>query len=163
MAGWLLLFGRLERQLSIVTVLRRVLALSYGVLTLIFLFLGAYAYAEDVGFIEGEMVATARWLAANTAEETLIATHDIGAIGYFAKRPLLDLAGLLSPNVIPFLTDQTAMVGYAVEQGADYLVTAPGWSYVAVETVGTAVYTTNYAHADSDGQNNMTVYQLGGN
>lgn len=160
LAGWLWLFTWLARQHQAAALLRRVLTLSYVVVTAFFLLLGAAAYADDVNFIEGEMVTTARWLAENTSEDALIATHDIGAIGYFAKRPLLDLAGLLSPSVVPFLTDQTAMVDYAVAQEADYLVTAPGWPYVAVEKVGTAVYTTNYAPSTSDGYNNMTVYEL---
>jgi len=33
------------------------------------------------------------------ADDDLIAAHDIGAIGYFAPRPILDLAGLISPDV----------------------------------------------------------------
>jgi hypothetical protein len=36
----------------------------------------------------------------------LIAAHDIGALGYFGQRNLLDLAGLISPEVIPFIRDE---------------------------------------------------------
>jgi hypothetical protein len=52
------------------------------------------------------MVAVSEWVAANTPPDDLIAAHDIGALGYFARRPLLDLAGLVSPEVIPFIRDE---------------------------------------------------------
>ena len=40
--------------------------------------------------------AVAQWLDRNTPPNALIAAHDIGAMGYFARRPPLDLAGLIS-------------------------------------------------------------------
>jgi arabinofuranosyltransferase len=43
------------------------------------------------------------WLHANTPKGTVVAAPDIGAIGYFSERPVLDLAGLVSPEMIPVL------------------------------------------------------------
>jgi DNA-binding LacI/PurR family transcriptional regulator len=57
--------------------------------------IGAAAFAADVAIINSEMVAVAQWLERNTPPDALIAAHDIGAIGYFTGRPLLDLAGLI--------------------------------------------------------------------
>ena len=45
-------------------------------------------------------------MAHNTPPDALIAAHDIGAVGYFGQRRLLDLAGLVSPEVIPFIRDE---------------------------------------------------------
>jgi len=78
----------------------------------LFWLLGIRAYLDDVALIDGEMVAAAAWLADNTAEDELIAAHDIGAIGYFTKRPIVDLAGLVSPDVVPFIRDEPALVEY---------------------------------------------------
>jgi arabinofuranosyltransferase len=90
--------------------------------------LGAPAYADDVRLIEDEMVATARWVAENTPPDAVIAAHDIGALGYFAPRPLVDLAGLASPDVIPVMDDDRALLAFIRERGADYVVAFPHWS-----------------------------------
>ncbi len=136
--------------------------LTFAVLLLVFLLLGAAAYADDVAFIEGEMVATAHWLAENIAPDDLIAAHDIGAIGYFAERPLLDLAGLVSPEIIPLLDDEAALAAYILHSDADYLVTAPGWPYEQVVTSPEVVevYNTNYSWTVEQGRNNTAVYHL---
>ena len=93
-----------------------------GVLSILFLFLGAYTYARDVAFIEQEMVVSAKWAAENIPAGEVIAAHDIGALGYFDEHPLIDLAGLVSPEVIPFMRDQARLEEFLDSQGADYLV-----------------------------------------
>ncbi len=101
--------------------------ISTGVVLLIFWGLGARAYALDVGVIESEWVETAQWVSRHTEPDALIATHDIGALGYFGQRNLLDLAGLISPEVIPFIRDEMALRTYLDDSQTDYLVTLPGW------------------------------------
>ncbi len=144
------------------TLLRRVAALSFAAIMALFLLLGAQAYATDVAFIEGEMVAVAHWLAENTEPDAIIASHDIGAIGYFAERPLLDLAGLITPEIIPLLSDEAALARYILASDADYLVTAPGWPYpeITESNAATLVFTTNYEWTQLSGFNNMAVYRL---
>jgi hypothetical protein len=104
----------------------------------------------------------ARWLAQNTSQNTLVAAHDIGALGYFARRPLLDLAGLITPEIIPLLADEPALARYILASNADYLVTAPGWAYErVVENSSTElIYTTGFAWTQAQGLNNMSVYRL---
>ncbi|MCB8952367.1 MAG: hypothetical protein H6650_10175 [Ardenticatenales bacterium] len=141
----------------------RVAAATFGVLLLFFLAWGGRQYRADVAFIEAEMVATAHWLRANTAPQALIAAHDIGAIGYFARRPLLDLAGLVSPQLTPLLHDENLVARYVVRGGADYLVTAPGWTYAVLtedSSAVTLVFQTDYAWTRQQGLNNMEVYEL---
>jgi hypothetical protein len=161
LAGWLGIFvwigngrfGRLGKQVAMLT---------FALLLLFFTLLGAQTYAADVAFIEGEMVDVAHWLSANTPADTLIASHDIGAIGYFAERPLLDLAGLISPEVIPLLADEKGLGEYLINSDADYLVTAPGWPYTQITQTENAkfLYTTDYTWTIEQGANNMSVYQL---
>lgn len=141
---------------------QQVARLSFTFMLLFFLLQGALAYATDVAIIEGEMVTVGNWLAANTAQEALIASHDIGAIGYFAERPLLDLAGLISPEVIPLLESETALTNYILNSDAQYLVTAPGWPYTQIANQPSTQlrFTTDFAITREQGLNNMTVYQL---
>jgi hypothetical protein len=133
-------------------------------LFLAFLVLGARAYGADVAFIQGEMVAIARWLEANVPLDGLIAVHDIGAIGYFTPRPLLDLAGLVTPQVIPFITDEVQLIEFMQAQGADYVVFFPDWSEayrrMAQDPRLEPVYVTGFEWTLDQGQANMTVYLL---
>lgn len=164
LAGWLLLLfmrqgGRAGRGLWLA---QKVAQFTFGFVLLFFLLQGAVAYATDVAIIEGEMVAVGRWLAENTPPDAVIATHDIGAIGYFAERPLRDLAGLITPEIIPLLADETAVSAYVLDSDADYLVTAPGWLYTAVTESDRATlrFTTEFPLTRQQGLNNMAVYQL---
>ena len=138
--------------------------LIFGLMLLIFLFRGLQAYVQDVRLINNEMVDVAQWINLNTDEDALIATHDIGAIGYFTERQLLDLAGLISPEVIPFLTEEKMLADYVRKSKADYLVTAPGWPYSALTQTddATEVYTTGFVGSLNQGVNNMTIYVLKG-
>jgi len=139
-------------------VVKRVWLSSIVLVLGLFWVLGAQAYAKDVGFIESEMVVTAHWLNQNIPNDSLIALHDIGAVGYFCNLKLLDLAGLISPVVIPFIRDQVLLRDYLDTQGAEYLVTFPDW-YPDLISHGELVFQTNGSIAPSMDQENLAVYR----
>ncbi len=145
-------------------VLSRATLAATALLCFTFLGLGARAYATDVAFIQGEMVATAHWLEDNTPPGSLIAAHDIGAVGYFTPRPLLDLAGLVTPEVIPFIADEAKLIEFMQSQGADYVVFFPDWSdayqRMAHDPHLEPIHATGFAWTLSQGRANMTVYRL---
>ncbi|MGB9668914.1 MAG: hypothetical protein ACPL0B_00880 [Anaerolineales bacterium] len=89
--------------------------------------LGVIAYAKDVAFIESQMVDTAVWVNTNIPPSSKIAVHDIGAMEYFGKRYLVDLAGLIDPNVIPIIRNEERLAEYMDLQKVDVLVCFPGW------------------------------------
>ena len=132
--------------------------LSAIVILFAFWILGLQAYAMDVAVIESEMVNTAKWVAESTEPDALVAAHDIGALGYYGDRNLIDLAGLISPEVIPFIRDETALERYIDEQDAEYLVTFPAW-YPDLAQRGVIVYQTNQKYSPAMGGENMTVYR----
>ncbi len=168
--AWVVLLGvwgtsRLLRGLSgqhlVLRAAGRALALSLLILVLAFTVIGARAYGRDVRFIESEMVATAKWLNENTPPDTLIAAHDIGAIGYFTQRPLIDLAGLITPAVIPFIRDEGALFDFIITRQADYLVTFPSWyPHLTQNPSLTLIYSTDALWTPQAGGDNMTVYQI---
>lgn len=91
----------------------------------------ARTYGQDVENIQTMHVQMGQWLAQNTPSDAVIATHDIGAIGYFSGRRILDTVGLVTPEVLPFIN-----AGKSVEEGVlaflehrkpDYLVVMPNW------------------------------------
>jgi len=154
MAAWI--------QPSAVQLWRRVLGrawiLATGLVLGSFWIIGARAYARDVAVIESEMVATARWVASNTEPGSLVAAHDIGALGYFGHRRLLDLAGLVSPEVIPFIRDETRLAAYLDSSQADFLVAFPGW-YPNLAKRGHLIFTTGGVFSPAQGGENMSVYR----
>jgi hypothetical protein len=124
----------------------------------IFLILGGRGYSLDVAVINTEMVRTARWIADNLEEEAVIAAHDIGALGYYSQREIIDMAGLVSPDVIPFINDEDQLKTYLDQQNADYLVVFPGW-YPTLTADLEVVYTTQGQFAPQFGYDNMTVFK----
>lgn len=95
--------------------------------SLVFFLLGRQALREDVAFIETQMRAVADWIAEEMPAGTHIAAHDIGALGYFAEPELYDLAGLVSPEVIPFIRDENLLAAYLDENEVEYLMIFPDW------------------------------------
>jgi hypothetical protein len=104
------------------------------------------------------MVATAHWISRNTEPSALIAAHDIGALGYFGKRRILDLAGLVSPEVIPFIRDEDRLAEWMDAEGADYLMTFPSW-YPQLIKQGNPIYNTHGKYSPLQGGENMQVYR----
>jgi len=139
----------------------KVWALATLLLFAAFWFLGGRAYGTDVAIIEEEMVAVARWLDVHTAPDSLIAVHDIGAVGYFAHRPLLDLAGLVNPEVVPFIRDEGRLLSWLEGRGADYLVAFPSWyPALTADPRLEEVHRTNAQVTVAQGGENMAVYAL---
>jgi hypothetical protein len=127
----------------------------------VFWLLGALHYAQDVAFIESEMVATAKWVSIEIPPNALVAAHDIGALGFFGGHDLVDLAGLLSPEVIPFLRDEDRIATYLTGRGVKYLITFPNW-YQHLTSGLTPVFTTGAPYAPAFGEQNLEVYRWPG-
>jgi hypothetical protein len=124
---------------------------------LAFFFVGLNTYTNDVAIIESELVATAKWTAKNIPAESLLAVHDIGAMGYFDTHELIDLAGLVSPEVIPFIKDEAQLKRYLDRRGADYLIAFPDF-YPFLTRNLPVVFETGSPITIQAGEKNMTVY-----
>jgi hypothetical protein len=55
---------------------------------------------------------TGRWIARNTSASANLATIDIGHLGYWSKRPIIDIVGLAQPDVAPHIAGGD--FGYAI-------------------------------------------------
>lgn len=133
---------------------------SAAMVALAFYALGARAYQRDVSFIQTQMVAVAEWLEKNTPPDARVAAHDIGALGYFAPRPLVDMAGLVSPEVVPFIRDEARLVAHLDSTGVEYLVVFPNW-YVQLPAGQELLYQAP-AYSDEAGLGRLSVYQWRG-
>lgn len=146
-----------------ISMLRRALSRAWillvPIILLYFWIAGAGAYGRDVAIIESEMVDTAIWIDGNTREEAVVAAHDIGALGFFAYRDLVDLAGLVNPEVIPILRDEPALARHLELTQADFLMTFPG-VYPRLTSGRTPIFVTEGGHSPAAGGENMAVYDL---
>ena len=129
----------------------------------LFLFLGAQAFAADEAIIQSEMVRTAQWISLNTAPNAVVAAHDIGALGYFGQRKIIDLAGLVTTDVIPIIRDEPGLKQYLDTHQADCLMVFPDWySNLAVDK--RILYQSRGQAVIQAGGTNMAVYDWkGGN
>jgi hypothetical protein len=78
-------------------------------------------------------------------------------MGYFGGHNLVDLAGLVSPEVIPFLRDDELLAAYLNRQGVSYLVAFPDW-YPKLTANLALVFTTGAPYSRAFGEQNMAVY-----
>lgn len=74
--------------------------------------------------------AVGKWLEANTPSNASVGALEVGIIGYYARRPMVDFAGLIQPDVSAHLTTHTTYEDaalWAVERyHPDYLVLPQG-------------------------------------
>jgi hypothetical protein len=96
-------------------------------LCLAFTWIGAQQTANDVHWVESEMVATAKWVNQNIPSTARLAVHDIGALGFYVQNPVVDMAGLITPNVVPFIRDEARLSQYLDANSVDYLITFPSF------------------------------------
>jgi hypothetical protein len=123
--GGMLLLLAVSKKNMLGRVLTRTLALSAIGGMLGFWVIGGRGYGNDVKIINTEMVKSAKWIDENVPRDELLAVHDIGAVGYFAPRDILDLAGLVSPEIVPLLGDDEALVQKMCEENAQWLMVFP--------------------------------------
>jgi arabinofuranosyltransferase len=57
--------------------------------------------------LRGSLLPWGRWLRVNTPEHSSIATSEIGALGYFSQRRVVDLEGLVTRQMAPCLERET--------------------------------------------------------
>lgn len=109
-------------------ILTRVGLIAFPAVLIVFWLRGATALANDSTIIDCIDVQTALWLSTHSQPNDTIAMHDVGAAGfYLSNRRLLDLAGLITPDVIPFVRDEARLMQYIRVHRAAYLVTSEAW------------------------------------
>jgi len=132
--------------------------ISAFVVLFIFWGLGANAYSQDVAIIEAEMVDSSIWINDHTSETAIIAAHDIGALGYFCDRQLIDLAGLISPEVIPIISNEDELESYLDSKNIDFIIVFPNW-YDHLVDGKEIVYQGSKPYSLQAGGENMTIYK----
>lgn len=78
--------------------------------------------------ISSQQVEQGRWIAANTPADAVIAANDIGAIGYYGQRRVIDLEGIATPSMLPDALEGDGSVyeRFLLEK-PDFFVVFPTW------------------------------------
>ncbi len=73
--------------------------------------------------MDPRIIEVARFLKANSKEGESVAADQIGVLGYFSERYVLDIFGLVSPEMFPFRKskDPNASWRYVRERAPEYL------------------------------------------
>ncbi|MDR3610217.1 MAG: tetratricopeptide repeat protein [Ignavibacteriaceae bacterium] len=99
------------------------------IISIIYLAEWSDIYSHSCKYYNDRHVAAGKWIFKNTPPDAVVATHDIGAIEYYGKRKLLDMVGLVSPEIIDKMKIGfiTYLNNYLIEKKPDYIVTLKNW------------------------------------
>jgi len=94
----------------------------------------ARSYAAISKYITDRQVKTAHWINENLPPDAVVATHDIGAIGYYSGRRIVDMVGLVSPGMIPNIRNFDGLERFLASQGVTHLAVLRNWFEVSSQT-----------------------------
>lgn len=93
---------------------------------------GPLRYTQTIANVEDSDVRAALWLRDRLDPEALLAVQDIGALKYHLPNRVLDLAGIVTPEIVPILRAddgeywERRLLRFLEERRPDYLVVFPG-------------------------------------
>ena len=91
---------------------------------------------RNVKNVNEMQVAAAAWVRDNVPRRCTVAVNDIGAISFIADRPVIDLRGIATPEILPFLevygrpgepTRDSGALEFIKSVRPDYLILFPEW------------------------------------
>ena len=142
------------------------------VLLLVFvIFTAAYPkYLEQGDYFAREVIDTncrqiiiGKWIKENTPEDAVIAIHDAGAIKLFSDRRIIDMAGLVTPDITFGNFTRKEKLSYLRSQGCEYFayfnrIFNTWTSYL--KGAYTVVFSLHCSYAVLQGNANMSVYWI---
>ena len=143
--------------------LRRTALLGYLAIALLLLPFAADRYAWAVQNINGMQVHLGRWVDENLPRSAWLAVNDVGAIAYVSRRPVVDLMGLVTPEIIPYRRQgEAGVIRYVETTCPDYVIIFPDWfpALAARNDLLSPIYRVRLAHNEVSGAAEMVVYRL---
>ncbi len=87
---------------------------------------GGFAVAS-VSNITDMQVPAAEWVRRHTTEDQIVAASDIGAMAFISGRRILDIAGLVEPDIVTHVLQGGNELDYLQDRNPAYVVTYPRW------------------------------------
>jgi len=123
----------------------------------------ATRYAWGVQNINAMQVHLGRWVDARLPKTARIALNDIGAIAFFSRRDVIDLMGLVTPEIIPYRRrGESGVMDYISETCPDYVIIFPAWFPRLAASTETLqpIYSVRLERNEVAGAPEMVVYRL---
>jgi arabinofuranosyltransferase len=120
-------------------------------------------YGWAVQNINAMQVHLGRWVDAQLPKTARIALNDIGAIAFFSRREIIDLMGLVTPEIIPYRRrGETGVMEYVSETCPEYLIIFPAWFPRLAASTETLqpIYRVRLERNEVAGAAEMVVYRL---
>jgi hypothetical protein len=123
-------------------------------------------HANQAKNIEEMQVHLALWIRTNVPEGSVIATYDVGALGFFARGVVLDQYGLVTPALLHNYTTLSEQAQYLKDMNCTYIMYYVEWFWGlrnAIMVKGGAVTEIYRAHIVDNvvcGTDNMAVYHI---
>lgn len=123
----------------------------------------ATRYAWGVQNINAMQVHLGRWVDAHLPKNARLAVNDIGAIAYFSRREVIDLMGLVTPDIIPYRRrGEAGVIEYVRAACPDYVIIFPAWfpAMAARADLLEPIYGVRLDRNEVAGAAEMVVYRL---
>jgi arabinofuranosyltransferase len=123
----------------------------------------ATRYGWAVQNINAMQVHLGYWVEGNVPKTARIAVNDIGAIAFFSRREVIDLMGLVTPEIIPYRRQgEGGVIRYLKEACPQYVIIFPAWFPRLAASADTLepVYRVRLERNEVAGAAEMVVYRL---
>jgi hypothetical protein len=104
-----------------------------------------------------------RWVDANVPRTARLAVNDIGAIAYVSRREIVDLMGLVTPEILPYRRQgEDGVIRFVGETCPDYVIIFPSWfpRLAARAELLEPLYRVRLGRVEVSGGPEMVVYRL---
>jgi hypothetical protein len=135
----------------------------YLAVALVTLAVAADRYAWGVQNINAMQVHLGRWVDAHLPRTATLALNDVGAIAYFSRRPVLDLMGLVTPEIRPYRRrGEAGVLRFIAERCPDVVIVFPTWfpELTARRDLLAPIYRVRLERNEVSGGPEMVVYRL---
>lgn len=121
-------------------------------------------FGKAVGNINDMQVNIGHWLNENTPPDAVFATHDVGALRFFSERTLIDIVGLVSPDIIHRNMTESEIVQYLYDHDCNYFVYFDDifswWKQFFPSNAYSKIYTVVLPENVICGRDTMSVFEI---
>jgi hypothetical protein len=123
----------------------------------------AQRYGWGVQNIEAMQVEIGRWVDVHTPRTARLAVNDIGAIAFVSRREIVDLMGLVTPEILAYRRQgEEGVIRFVGEVCPDYVIVFPAWfpALAARADLLEPLHRVRLARVEVSGGPEMVVYRM---
>jgi hypothetical protein len=92
----------------------------------------AYDNGNFVSNINSMHIEAVKWINSNISKNSVIGLNDIGAVGYYTENYIIDLEGLITPEILRYkgleqFSKNDSILSFILKKNADYIIIFDNW------------------------------------